>query len=385
MKNKILSLAALAACFYTSNAQEVLNKKDGHIKFTVVKNLDKNEVDNQNKTSTCWSFSSLSFFESELLRMGKGKVNLSEMFVVRKSYEEKADIYVRMHGNYSFAPGGAFHDALNVWKRYGMMPQSAYAGLNYGEQKHNHSEMDEMLTDMVKTVVKAPNGKISTAWKGALNGTLDAYLGKLPETFDVNSKKMNAKEYAQSLGLNPDDYVMLSSFTHHPAYSRFVLEVPDNWAMGEVYNLPLNEFSETLDAAINAGYSIAWGADVSEKGFAWKNGVAVVPEKKWDDATKAEIDSLTSWPVKQLTITPEMRQLAFDNYETQDDHGMHITGIAKDQNGTKYYIVKNSWGTKSNECDGFMYASEAYVLYKTTCVMVHKNALPKAVAKRLGL
>jgi bleomycin hydrolase len=207
----------------------------------------------------------------------------------------------------------------------------------------------------------------------------------VPETFDVNGKKMNAREYSQLLGLNPDDYVMISSFTHHPAYSRFVLEVPDNWAMGEVYNLPLNEFSETMDHAINSGYSIAWGADVSEKGFAWKNGVAVVPEKGWDDASKAETDSLTSWPVKQMSITPEIRQLAFDNYETQDDHGMHITGMARDQNGTRYYIVKNSWGAKSNECDGFMYASESYVLYKTTCIMVHKSAIPKAIARKLGL
>lgn len=377
---------ALAAVFALSvNAQEATNKKDGNFKFSILKSLDKNEVDNQNRTSTCWSFSSLSFFESELLRMGKGKVNLSEMFVVRKSYEAKADIYVRMHGNFSFSPGGAFHDALNVWKRYGMMPQSAYAGLNYGETKHNHSELDGILSDMVKNVVKAPNGKISTSWKDAMNGILDAYLGKVPETFDVNGKKMTSQEYAKSLGLNPDDYVSLSSFTHHPAYSKFILEVPDNWALGEVYNLPLNEFAETMEAAINNGFSFAWASDVSEKGFSWKNGVAVVPERGWEDATKAEIDSLTSWPTKQLTITPELRQKAFDNYETQDDHGMHITGLAKDQNGTKYYIVKNSWGTKSNDCDGYMYASEAYVLYKTTCILVHKNAIPKHIAKKLGL
>lgn len=385
MTNKWIAAALLVATGFTMNAQDLRNKKDGNIQFSIVKNLDKTEVDNQNRSSTCWSFSSLSFFESELLRMGKGKVNLSEMFVVRKSYEDKADIFVRLHGNYSFSPGGAFHDAINAWKKYGMMPQSAYAGLSYGEQKHQHNEIDEMLGSMVKTVVKAPNGRISTAWKTAFSNTLDAYLGVVPQSFEVNGKKYDAKTYAQSLGLNPDDYVMISSFTHHPAYSRFVLEVPDNWAMGQVYNLPLNEFAEVMDFAINNGYSFAWGADVSEKGFSWRNGVAVVPEKKWDDLSKAETDSMTTWPVKQLTITPEIRQEAFDNYETQDDHGMHITGIAKDQNGTKYYIVKNSWGTKSNDCDGFMYASEAYVLYKTTCIMMHKNALPKAIAKKLGI
>jgi bleomycin hydrolase len=266
-----------------------------------------------------------------------------------------------------------------------MLPQSAYPGMNYGEQKHNHQELDAMLEGMVKNVVKAPNGHISPVWKTAVNGTLDAYFGKLPETAEVNGKKMTPQEYAKSLGLNPDDYVFLTSFTHHPAYSKFVLEVPDNWAMGEVYNLPLNEFSEVMDQAINAGYSFAWASDVSDKGFSWKNGVAVVPVGKWEDMSKGEVDSALTWPTTQRTITPEMRQLAFDTYETEDDHGMHIVGLVKDQNGAKYYVVKNSWGTKSNECDGYMYASESYVLYKTTCIMLHKSSIPKAIAKKLGL
>jgi bleomycin hydrolase len=384
MKYSFLAGAMVLSAFVSVSAQNLQNKKDGHFRFSVVKNLERNEVDDQNRTSTCWSFSSLSFFESELLRMGKGKVNLSEMFVVRKSYEDKADMYVRMHGEHSFSPGGAFHDAINVWKKYGMLPQTAYPGLNYGEPKHNHQELDEMLKGMVKGVVKSP-GRISPVWKSAFNGTLDAYFGKLPQTADVNGKQLDAQAYAKSLGLNPDDYVFLTSFTHHPVYSRFVLEVPDNWAMGEVYNLPLTEFAEVMDNAINTGYTFAWASDVSEKGFSWKNGVAVVPDAKWDDLSKAESDSLVTWPSKQRVITPEIRQAAFDNYETQDDHGMHITGMAKDQNGTKYYIVKNSWGTKSNECDGYMYASESYVLYKTTCIMLHKQAIPKGIAKKLGL
>jgi bleomycin hydrolase len=385
MRKQFIAMALVVSGVLTMQAQDLRNKKDGHFQFTTIKNLERTDVDDQNRTSTCWSFSSLSFFESELLRMGKGKVNLSEMFVVRKSYEDKADIYVRMHGEHAFAPGGAFHDAINTWKKYGMMPQSAYAGMNYGEKKHNHQEMDEMLSGMVKTVVKAPNGHISTAWKNAFDGTLDAYLGVLPPTFEVDGKKYDPKSYSQSLGLNPDEYIMLTSFTHHPAYSKFVLEVPDNWAMGEVYNLPLNELAEVMQYAINNGYTFAWGSDVSDKGFSWKNGVAVVPENKWEDLTKTEIDSVVSWPTKQRIITPEMRQAAFDNYETEDDHGMHITGMAKDQNGTVYYIVKNSWGTKNNDCDGYMYASESYVLYKTTDIMLHKSALPKHIAKKLGL
>lgn len=385
MKKIGIVTALIAAVFTQAQAQLVQNKKGGHFNFTIEKAIDKTDVDNQNNTSTCWSFSSLSFFEAELLRMGKGRVNLSEMFVVHKAYQAKADIYVRMHGSHSFSPGGAFHDVLNVWKQDGMMPQTAYAGLNYGESKHMHGEMDQLLSGMVKTVVSAPNGKISPSWKKAFDATLDGYLGVIPQSFDVNGKKYDAKSYAQSLGINPDDYVFITSFTHHPNYSKFVLEVPDNWAMGEVYNLPLNELAEVMNNAVASGYSFAWAADVSEKGFAWKNGVAVVPEQRWEDATKAEVDSLISWPTKQLTITPELRQQAFDNYETQDDHGMHIVGKAKDQNGTGYYIVKNSWGTKSNECDGYLYASESYVLYKTTCIMLHKNAIPKPIAKKLGL
>lgn len=385
MRYIAMTAAVVASCLMSASAQLVHNKKDGHFDFNVVKSLDRNAVDDQSRTSTCWSFSSLSFFESELLRMGKGNVNLSEMFVVRKAYEDKADMYVRMHGNHSFGPGGAFHDAIGVWKKYGMLPQSAYPGMNYGEQKHNHQEIDAMLDGIVKNVVKAPNGHISPVWKTALNGTLDAYFGKLPETVDVNGKKMTPQEYAKSLGLNPDDYVFLTSFSHHPAYSKFVLEVPDNWAMGEVYNLPLNEFAEVMDNAINTGYSFAWASDVSDKGFSWKNGVAVVPATKWEDMTKPEMDSVVTWPTAQRTITPELRQLAFDNYETEDDHGMHIVGMVKDQNGTKYYIVKNSWGAKSNDCDGYLYASESYVLYKTTCIMLNKSAIPKAIAKKLGL
>lgn len=385
MRKLWIAAALLSAASTQLFAQQVQNKKGGNFTFTIQKAVDKTDVDNQNKTSTCWSFSSLSFFESELLRMGKGRVNLSEMFVVHKAYQDKADIYVRMHGDHTFAPGGAFHDVLDVWKKDGMMPQSAYAGLNYGETKHAHNEMDELLSGMVKTVVKAPNGKISTAWKTAFDATLDAYLGEIPQTFEVNGKKYDAKSYAQSLGVNPDDYIFLTSFTHHPDYSKFVLEVPDNWAMGQVYNLPLNEFAEVMDNAVQTGYSFAWAADVSEKGFSWKNGVAVVPEQKWEDMSKAEMDSAVTWPTKQLTITPAIRQQAFDNYETQDDHGMHIVGMVTDQKGTKYYTVKNSWGTKSNDCDGYIYASESYVLYKTTCIMLHKNAIPKATLKKLGL
>lgn len=384
---KKLTLTVLLAGTLSTGlfAQMLKNKKDGHYNFTIVKNLDRTDIDNQNRTGTCWSFSSLSFLESEMIRMGKPKVNLSEMYVVRKAYEDRADMFVRMQGNHQFGPGGEFHDMLNVYRKYGMMPQAVYGGLNYGEKKHVHNEMDEALSGFVKSIVKNPNGKISTAWKPALSGILDAYLGKVPESFEVEGKKFTPQAYAQTLGINPDDYVLITSFSHHPFYKKFVLEVADNWAMNEVYNLPVDEFASVISEAVNSGYTVAWSSDVSEKYFAWKNGVAIVPLKPWADMTKEEKDSAVNYPVAQMNITQQIRQDAFDNQETTDDHGMHIVGEVKDQNNTKYYIVKNSWGKEGNDCDGYIYASESYVLYKSTAIMVHKNAVPKAIAKKLGL
>lgn len=381
LKNYILAAAAFVTA--SASAQTLTNKKDGNYKFSVVKNLEANEVQNQNQSSTCWTFSSLSFLESEMLRMGKPKVNLSEMFVVHTAYNMKADKYVRMHGEVSFSPGGAFHDVVQVVKDSGIVPQSVYNGLVNGEREINHHDLDAVTKAMMTEVIKIE--KPGPAWKKAFNSTLDAYLGPIPKTFTYEGKQYTPRTFADMLGLNMNNYIEISSFSHHPFYSKFVLEVPDNWAGDQVYNVPVDEMIEVIDNALMNGYSVAWGADVSEKGFSFKNGVAVVPDLDWADVKKEKIDSVILNPGKQKVITQEMRQEAFDNYETQDDHGMHITGIVKDQNGTKYYIVKNSWGMKRNDCDGYFYASEAFVKYKTTSIMLHKDGVKKEIAKKLGM
>jgi bleomycin hydrolase len=308
-----------------------------------------------------------------------------------------------MYGNFNFGPGGAFHDIPWVIKRHGIVPIEAYEGLEYGEKTHNHSEMNGMLEAMLKVLKDKPQkDKLTPNWKSAYTSVVDAYLGDLPENTEDFKFKYDGKEYTPNtfskfLGLNMDDYISLTSYTHHPFYSSFMLEVPDNWAMQQCFNVPLDEFMGVMEDAINDGYSFAWGADVSEKGFSFRDGLAIVPadestikqrgrdNKHFSDAGAEKIANCFDEPVEEKVITQEMRQEGYDSQTTTDDHGMHITGLVKDQKGTKYFIVKNSWGDDRNDCDGYFYASFPYVKYKTMNIMIHKDALSKDLKKKLGL
>jgi len=391
-----LLISSLFLFQFQLQAQDTLrNKKDGNYIFTIQKDIEVNEVQNQSRTGTCWSFSALSFVESELMRMGKGKHKLSEMYIVRKAYEDKAENYVRMHGTANFSQGGAFHDIPYVIKKYGIMPQEAYKGLNYGLENHNHSEMEAVLKGMLDAVIANKQKQLTTSWKKAFNAVLDSYLGAVPENFTYKGKSYTPMSFAKSLDMNMDDYVIITSFTHHPFNESFVLEVPDNWIWAQAYNVPLNDMMSIMKGAINNGYGIGWAADVSEKGFSFRDGLAIVPEdedalkvkgkdnKQFNNAGAKKEGTQFDTPGPEKEITQEMRQAAFDNYLTTDDHGMHLTGMVKDQEGNEYFIVKNSWGTAYNDCDGYFYASMPYVALKTMNFMIHKDALPKAMKKKL--
>lgn len=373
--------------------------QDGY-NFTIVKENKTTSVKNQYRSGTCWSFSGISFLESELIREGKGEFDLSEMFVVRYAYMEKAIKYVRLHGKLNFTGGGQLHDVINMIKKYGIVPEDVYSGKVIGEDNHIHGEMDAVLKNYVDAIVKNKNKKLSPVWIKGFNSLLDAYLGEVPETFTYKGKEYTPISFAnKAMGLNMDDYIYIGSYTHHPFYSKFGIEIPDNWAWGGVYNLPLNEMMDVFDNSIEKGYTIAWASDVSENGFSWATGIAIIPFKsiadltdlertKWSKMTKDEKDKLVyhkDSPGKEKAITQEMRQIAFDNYKTTDDHGILITGIAKDQNGTKYYKAKNSWSERGNEYEGYFFASKAFVEYKTISILINKNSLPKKIAKKLGL
>jgi bleomycin hydrolase len=357
------------------------SQETGYI-FSIKKELACTPVKNQSATNTCWCFSGISMLESELLRMGKNPYDLSEMFIVRHTYEKKAQMYARMHGSSTFAGGGEYGDLLNGCREVGLVPDIAYPGLNYGEIKHNHTEMDASLKGFMDAVIKSP--KLTTAWFGGVNGILDAYLGKIPDSFNYEGKTFNPVSFIKELGINPDDYVLITSFSHHPFYKPFVLELPDNWAAGSFNNLPLDELIQVIDNSVMNGYSVGWASDVSDKGFSMKQGVAIIPEQNWNEMKDDEAVKVFNGPHPEKIITQEVRQKEFDNYSTTDDHGMHIIGIATDQAGNTFYKVKNSWGV-TGKYDGFIFVSRAFIMFRTTNIMVNKAAIPAAIAKKMGI
>ena len=396
---KLLTAAALGMFCVSGMAQEA-NKEEGFV-FTTVKANPVTSVKNQNRAGTCWCYSTLGFIESELLRMGKGEYDLSEMFIVHNTYLDRADRAVRTHGDVSFSQGGSFYDVLYGMKTFGLVPEAEMRpGVMYGDTLSVHNELTAVSDAVVAAIAK---GKLRSLqkdennqmlWKKAIESIHDIYLGKRPEKFTYNGKEYTPKSFYESLGLNPDDYVSLTSYTHHPFYESFVLEIQDNWRWSQSYNLPIDELMEVFDYAVMNGYTVAWGSDVSETGFT-RNGIAVLPDA--DKAQELSGSDMARWlkmkpeekqlntkPQPQKWVTQEERQVAYDNFETTDDHGMLIYGIAKDQLGNEYYMVKNSWGTNS-KYKGHWYASKAFVRYKTMNIVVHKNSIPKAIAKKLGL
>ena len=391
----IVSAAAIALVALSASAQE--KPKTPEYEFTTVKENPITSIKNQYRSGTCWCFSALSFVESEILRTKGIEVDLSEMFVVGKSYRDRAIKYVRLDGHLNFAAGSSFGDVLHVIDDYGIVPQDFTAdyGFNYGTKLPEHNELDAALKGYVTAIAKNPNRTLSTAWINGFDNIVEAYFGEIPATFTVDGVEYTPESYRDFLGINYDDYVNISSFTHHPFYEPFVIEVCDNWRWDSAYNLPMDEMMEVMYNAIEKGYTIAWGSDVSEKGFT-RDGLAVMPveeakaaagsdQERWvGKAAETPEEEVKAELPQEMVITQEMRQDGYDRKTTTDDHGMHIYGIAKDQNGTNYFMVKNSWG-ETGKYKGIWYASDAFVRYKTLNIVVHKDALPKHIAKKLGI
>lgn len=400
---KSLLLAAAGLFTLSLTAQDAPKDKENEegFVFTVVKENPITSIKNQNRAGTCWCYSGFGFLEAELLRMGKGEYDFSEMYTVHKTYLDRADKAVRTHGDASFSQGGSFYDVIYAMEKYGLVPEEVMRpGVMYGDSLSNHTELSAVSDAVVAAIAKGRLRSLQTdengtpLWKKAIEAIHDIYLGDAPETFTYKGKEYTAMSFFEETGLKASDYVSLTSYTHHPFYSQFILEIPDNWRWATSYNLPIDELMEVFDNAIMNGYTIAWGSDVSEDGFT-RNGIAVMPDVEkaqelsgsdmahWLKLTPAE-KKLNTKPQPQKWCTQAERQEAYDNWETTDDHGMVIYGIAKDQEGTEYYMVKNSWG-KSGKYEGIWYASKAFARYKTMNILVHKDAVPKAIAKKLGI
>lgn len=385
---KILSLALLALCLNTFAQRAPSPVKAKDYQFTTVKENPVTSIKNQYRSGTCWCFSTISFLESEIIKAKNLKdpalyPDFSEMFVVRKAYYDRSIKYVRMDGKLNFAAGSDFGDVLEVAKTYGLINQGDYSGFQYGYDKPVQAELDAVLKGYVDAVVKNPNKKLTKVWPKGVEGILDAYMGEIPEDKVIKG---------DALGIKLEDYIGFTSYTHHPFYTAFAMEVEDNWRCTPSWNVPLDEFMAIIDNAVDKGYTVAWGGDVSEPGFT-RDGLAILidmealatsgsDQERW--VGKADEKPAEKASIKEIEVTQELRQDYYDEKTSTDDHGMHLYGTAKDQNGTKYYLIKNSWG-ETGEYKGIWYMSENYVKGKTLNILVNKNAVPKDILKKIGL
>lgn len=398
MKHLVLTMGLALAVVFSAQAQKKGGKdeKKPVYQFTEIVEVPNTSVKDQNRSGTCWSFSGISFLESEILRMGKGEYDLSDMYPVFKCYILKGDKYVRLHGRTELATGGASNDVADVLKNYGIVPEEAFPGLSYGVDAHDHSELDAVLTGFLSGVVKG--GKPTTAWRAAYKSILETYLGQDPETFTYNGKTYTPRSFADELGLDGNDYIKFTSFTHHPFYTQYEMDVPDNWNGGMVYNVPIDEFQRIVEEAVKNGYSLVWGGDVSDPGFSWRNGVAIMPDAETTDLTGTDRDKWETLSqnekrknaysferiVPEKQISQEDRQKNYDSWAATDDHGMHLVGMAKDQNGNIYFKIKNSWNV-DNPYKGYLYMSVPFFRSNTLDIMVHKDAVPADIKAKLGI
>ncbi|MEE1287069.1 MAG: C1 family peptidase [Bacteroidaceae bacterium] len=396
--NKFLLMAVAAVCALPTMAQ-----KADSLVFTTVLENPVTSIKNQNNSGTCWSYSALAFLESEVLKKDPSKkdIDLCESFLVSKTYTDRADRNVRTHGDASFSQGGSFYDAIFCMERYGFIPEGImpYPITPYGDSLFNFTNFFPPMEAYIKAIATSNAKKINPIWKKDVQGMLDNYFGQCPTEFEYKGKKYTPQSFVKDyLQLDPNDYVSLTSYTHHPFYTQFVLEIQDNWRWATSYNLPLDEFMRVMEEGVKNGYTFAWGADVSEDGFSRRTGknkcVATVPDTK---ATAGVGSDQSRWTGEKAgakiaqadaagekVITQEMRQEGYDNWTTTDDHGMQIYGIAKDQNGKEYFMMKNSWG-EYGPYKGFWYVSKPYVAYKTMNIVINKNAIPKDIRKKLGI
>lgn len=361
----------------------VTAQTDEGYKFSIVKQLPATSVKNQAATGTCYTFSTISMLESELLRMGKGEYDLSEMFMVRSFYSEKADRYIRFHGTIGYPTGGEANNTIDYFSKVGLVPEEVYSGLNYGSPMHNHGEIHAVLENYIQTITNKGN-KVSPMWQKGLDALLNTWFGEYPANFTYKGKSYTPQSFAAELGLNPDDYILITSCLHKPMYKKSVLDMPDNWDMSSAYNVPLDDFEKIIDYSINNGYTLVWSSDLGGGQAVSSDAVYVVPEKDVTRMKREEISALFKNVIAEKTVTPEMRQKAYDTYQTTDDHAMHLVGIAKDQNGNKFYYVKNSWGV-NGKYNGYLYVSIPFIRLSTTSLLLNKSGVPKEILQKLNV